>query len=665
MRLISINLKNYRKYADERVDFPDGLVGILGPNGSGKSSLMEAVGWALFGNAAARTAKEEIKRQGALPGDICEAVLELELGGTTYQIVRETRGKDASSDAAVYTQKELLARGARSTLEYVNKMLGMDREAFFTSFFAKQKELNTLSELTPAERKTSIIKMLGINRVDNAIDLLKKDLRDLTVKVNTLRMALQDPKKLKEQKLKEKKRITGAKEILASRKTQEKKSQEKFLELKKTLESQEKKKEEHNSLSQQYKVALEGMKEKKQSLKTDEEEFQIFKFLKNELRQKPQTNLTATERELTSLREKKIHLQSKISYLRDERDKLTKNRENVDQLGKKSSCPTCLRPLGTDIDKIRDHFNAEIIAREQKIDGLKKEVAGFKKKEEQKEKELVSLRREQERLLKIETQVKHLEKIEVHIEKTKKELAEKAKAIAVIKEEGKALKFSLEKFKETKKNCESAQEGYHQATNRAKDALHEVKLIEMNLQHLERELKEYREKKREIEELSKDQENLERLQEILGLFRKNLIGRIRPVLSEKAASLLAELTDSKYAELELTEDYEVLLYDQGQKFPLERFSGGEKDLVNLCLRLAISELMTETSLSDFGFIVLDEIFGSQDPLRKTNIMRALAKLSSRFRQIFLITHVEEVKDSMEYVVSVSDDESGVSHLTLE
>jgi len=665
MRLISINLKNYRKYADERVDFPDGLVGILGPNGSGKSSLMEAVGWALFGNAAARTAKEGIKRQGALPGDICEAVLELELGGTTYQIVRETRGKDASSDAAVYTQKELLARGTRSTLEYVNKMLGMDREAFFTSFFAKQKELNTLSELTPAERKTSIIKMLGINRVDNAIDLLKKDLRDLTVKVNTLRMALQDPKKLKEQKLKEKKRITGAKEILASRKNEEKKSQEKFLELKKTLESQEKKKEEHNSLSQQYKVALEGMKEKKQSLKTDEEEFQIFKFLKNELRQKPQTNLTATERELTSLREKKIHLQSKISYLRNERNKLTKNRENVDQLGKKSSCPTCLRPLGTDIDKIRDHFNAEIIAREQKIDGLKKEVAGFKKKEEQKEKELVSLRREQERLLKIETQVKHLEKIEVHIEKTKKELAEKAKAIAVIKEEGKALKFSLEKFKETKKNCESAQEGYHQATNRAKDALHEVKLIEMNLQHLERELKEYREKKREIEELSGDQENLERLQEILGLFRKNLIGRIRPVLSEKAASLLAELTDSKYAELELTEDYEVLLYDQGQKFPLERFSGGEKDLVNLCLRLAISELMTETSRSDFGFIVLDEIFGSQDPLRKTNIMRALAKLSSRFRQIFLITHVEEVKDSMEYVVSVSEDESGVSHLTLE
>jgi len=665
MRLISINLKNYRKYADERVDFPDGLVGILGPNGSGKSSLMEAVGWALFGNAAARTAQEEIKRQGALPGEICEAVLELELGGTTYQIVRETRGKDASSDAAVYTQKELLARGARSTLEYVNKMLGMDREAFFTSFFAKQKELNTLSELTPAERKTSIIKMLGINRVDNAIDLLKKDLRDLTVKVNTLRMALQDPKKLKEQKLKEKKRITGAKEILASRETQEKKSQEKFLELKKTLESQEKKKEEHNSLSQQYKVALEGMKEKKQSLKTDEEEFQIFKFLKNELRQKPQTNLTATERELTSLREKKIHLQSKISYLRNERDKLIKNRENVDQLGKKSSCPTCLRPLGTDIDKIRDHFNAEIIAREQKIDGLRKEVAGFKKKEEQKEKELVSLRREQERLLKIETQVKHLEKIEVHIEKTKKELAEKAKAIAVIKEEGKALKFSLEKFKETKKNCESAQEGYHQATNRAKDALHEVKLIEMNLQRLEREVKEYRQKKREIEELSGDQENLERLQEILGLFRKNLIGRIRPVLSEKAASLLAELTDSKYAELELTEDYEVLLYDQGQKFPLERFSGGEKDLVNLCLRLAISELMTETSRSDFGFIVLDEIFGSQDPLRKTNIMQALAKLSSRFRQIFLITHVEEVKDSMEYVVSVSEDESGVSHLTLE
>src|SRR3972149_8022520 len=108
MRLISINLKNYRKYADEKVDFPDGLVGILGPNGSGKSSLMEAIGWALYGNAAAGSAKEEIKRQGALPADICEATLELELGGTRYQVVREMRGKDATSDAAIYAQKELL-----------------------------------------------------------------------------------------------------------------------------------------------------------------------------------------------------------------------------------------------------------------------------------------------------------------------------------------------------------------------------------------------------------------------------------------------------------------------------------------------------------------------------------------------------------------------------
>jgi len=190
-------------------------------------------------------------------------------------------------------------------------------------------------------------------------------------------------------------------------------------------------------------------------------------------------------------------------------------------------------------------------------------------------------------------------------------------------------------------------------------------MVSLTLENLRREIEAYQKQKKQIEELTSEKEYLERLQNIFANFRKYLIGRIRPALSQKASVLFQELTDGKYTTIELDEDYDVFIYDQAEKFPLERFSGGEKDLANLCLRLAISQLMTESSGSDFGFIVLDEIFGSQDYLRKNNIMRSLNKLSSRFRQIFVISHVDDIKDSLEQVITVQEDEAGRSHLRLQ
>jgi exonuclease SbcC len=76
-------------------------------------------------------------------------------------------------------------------------------------------------------------------------------------------------------------------------------------------------------------------------------------------------------------------------------------------------------------------------------------------------------------------------------------------------------------------------------------------------------------------------------------------------------------------------------------------------------------LISESSGVDFSFIILDEIFGSQDALRKENILSALAKLKNRFRQIFLITHIDDIKDSVENLIYVTENEDGTSDLQLQ
>ena len=113
----------------------------------------------------------------------------------------------------------------------------------------------------------------------------------------------------------------------------------------------------------------------------------------------------------------------------------------------------------------------------------------------------------------------------------------------------------------------------------------------------------------------------------------------------------------------LDEDYEILIEDGGKQFPLHRFSGGEEDLASLCLRLAISQVIEErTGAEGINFIVLDEIFGSQDEARKNNILKALNDISSQFRQIIVITHIDDVKEMLPYafnVIETSDKSSKI------
>ena len=162
----------------------------------------------------------------------------------------------------------------------------------------------------------------------------------------------------------------------------------------------------------------------------------------------------------------------------------------------------------------------------------------------------------------------------------------------------------------------------------------------------------------------KESETLAVLGEVMRVFRSNVISRIVPTLSQISSALFEELTEAKYNGMELDEDYNINVYDKGQKYPLDRFSGGEADLANLCLRLAISRVIAERSGSAINFLVLDEIFGSQDTIRKRNIMQTFTNLSKQFGQILLITHIEEVKDLMGNVIGVKELADGSSEVSV-
>jgi exonuclease SbcC len=129
---------------------------------------------------------------------------------------------------------------------------------------------------------------------------------------------------------------------------------------------------------------------------------------------------------------------------------------------------------------------------------------------------------------------------------------------------------------------------------------------------------------------------------------------MRPELSELASAFLAELTDARYTELELDDKYRIVVLEEGVPKPV--ISGGEEDLANLVLRLAISQMIAERAGQPFSLLVLDEIFGSLDDTRRQNVVALLRGLQDRFEQVILITHVDDVRDGLDQVLEVRLDE---------
>ena len=141
--------------------------------------------------------------------------------------------------------------------------------------------------------------------------------------------------------------------------------------------------------------------------------------------------------------------------------------------------------------------------------------------------------------------------------------------------------------------------------------------------------------------------------------RTDLNFQLRPELSELASAFLSELTDGRYDELELDDQYNILVLEDGRPKPV--ISGGEEDLANLVLRLAISQMIAERAGQPFSLLILDEIFGSLDELRRSSVLELLRRLNDRFEQVILITHIDSVRDMLDHVITVRyDPEQGSS-----
>ncbi|MCD6171163.1 MAG: AAA family ATPase [Thermoplasmata archaeon] len=199
MKLISIELHNFRKFQHAEINFPNGIIGIIGSNGAGKSTIIEAIGWAIYGNKASRTQKDQIKRQGAAASDDCWVRLRFEMNGNSYEILRILKAN--FSDAQAKVNDGIAATTSTGVTKFLEKKIGMNYDSFYTSIVAKQKELNALSNKTPADRKKNMFKMLKIDAIEDAIKRVREDKREKNSVIQHIEKVLKDVDEIIKEKI--------------------------------------------------------------------------------------------------------------------------------------------------------------------------------------------------------------------------------------------------------------------------------------------------------------------------------------------------------------------------------------------------------------------------------------------------------------------------------
>jgi DNA repair protein SbcC/Rad50 len=242
-------------------------------------------------------------------------------------------------------------------------------------------------------------------------------------------------------------------------------------------------------------------------------------------------------------------------------------------------------------------------------------------------------------------------------DKVRKRLAEVRKARA-------DSAFSEEAFAKLERDWAEASAERHAAELAALGAEKELEAARAAKATADAARRELEKAQERLRELTMDRRMHEELDRAFTDIRADLNQHLRPEISDLASGFLSDLTDGRYGELELDDEYNVIVKEDGIPKPV--ISGGEEDLANLVLRLAISQMIAERAGQAFSLLILDEVFGSLDETRRHNVVELLRRLHDRFEQVVLITHIESVREGLDRVLAVRyDPEGGVSRVEPE
>ncbi len=191
---LELRMKGFLSYREEAVlDFtPFHTACISGHNGAGKSSILDAITWALFGQAR--------RRDDAIinaASDAAQVTFTFEYEGNRYRIIRaKARRKTAQLEFQIQQReggwKPLTERSLRETEKRIRETLRLEYDTFVNAAFFLQGRADAFTQRRPAERKQILAAILGLEQWETYQQKAREQRKEVERRIESIRGGLEE-----------------------------------------------------------------------------------------------------------------------------------------------------------------------------------------------------------------------------------------------------------------------------------------------------------------------------------------------------------------------------------------------------------------------------------------------------------------------------------------
>lgn len=648
--ITSLSTTDFRALSGHReFEFPEGIVGLVGPNGIGKSTVINSISWGLYGAEAL-----PLKARDPITWGAKEALVRVgfDLADGTEWTVERSQKPTGLGKAKLFGRNGIKADGSAPTTNAITELMGVDREGFMISVFARQGELDRLRSMEAAPRMQTVLRLLGINQITKAIKTVREEGNQQKKSLDALRGHQIDADAIEEQL----RSLDAEFEVT----TKEGRSLQDMVEAHRnmvaSLTSLRQELEPKRKAYQNYLNELQSRKTTLQLAEVTLRQAEAALLLGEPEKPKEPEYLVQYVVEPSKAEHlKREYLKARDLYISEkaERDGFQTQLNSLTD-----SCPTCGRPFedAAHVKRERDRIQKRIkdldfslkstsdygqAAKEawDKELALQQESNAVNQKNASREADFRSAIRQYELVM------AHRAEAKERFEQATRSHTNAHQALDTLApvEDVQAAEAELQK------SLDTTQLELNRLVQQLAQTEADRKTLAFEIERLHRTLAEEADNIAAAKKIEKEVISHETAASELQKLKETLIGKIIPSLNERASALVEMMTDGKYSELSLTPDYEIEYRNAlGDYKNFLNLSGGEQTVFALALRLAISDLRA----GNLGVIFLDEAISnlSSEDGRQESVWQAIESLTGRFRQIFVITHVEAYKDRAPFTV---------------
>lgn len=139
---------------------------------------------------------------------------------------------------------------------------------------------------------------------------------------------------------------------------------------------------------------------------------------------------------------------------------------------------------------------------------------------------------------------------------------------------------------------------------------------------------------------------VERAREIIRTAGPEVIRVYIELISREATNMYCEIANDRRIEIKWTQDYDIVLTEDGRERTFKQLSGGEQMSAALAVRLAILKILTSSDV-----VFLDEPTQNLDENRRNNLAQEIMRIKN-FRQMIIISHDDTFNADLENVIEI-------------